>query len=105
VVPWLPQAGAGFIVAIVLGYLHARFIWFPFEPIGLFIATEEWGTLTGIWTMFFGAWILKVMTIRMGGSKMYEERGVPIATGFIAGFAIVALFGGAALVWRFFFPY
>jgi len=105
VVPWLPQAAAGFIAAIALSYLHTRFIWFPFEPIGLFIATEEWGTLTGIWTMFFGAWILKVMTLRIGGSKMYEERGVPIATGFIVGFVIVALIGGAALDWRFFFPY
>jgi hypothetical protein len=104
-VPWLPQAAAGFIAAVVLSYLHGRFIWFPFEPIGLFIATEEWGTLTGIWTMFLAAWILKVLTLRIGGSKAYEEYGVPIATGFIAGFVIVALLGGAALDWRFFFPY
>lgn len=102
---WLPQAAAGFIAAVALSFLHARFIWFPFEPIGLFIATDQWSILTGMWTMFFGAWILKVMTLRIGGSKMYEERGVPIAMGFIVGFVIVTLIGGAILDFRFFFPF
>lgn len=55
--------------------------------------------------MFLGAWALKVLTLRIGGSKAYEEYGVPIVVGFIAGFALIALIGGAALVWMFFFPY
>jgi len=103
--PWIPHAAAGFLAAVVLSYLHSRFVWFPFEPIGLFIATEEWGALQGLWTMFLAAWILKVMTLRMGGSKAYEELGVPIAVGFIVGFVITALIGGAVLDLRFFFPF
>jgi hypothetical protein len=103
--PWIAQAVAGFIAALALSYLHARFVWFPLEPFGLFIATEEWGTLTGIWIMFLAAWVLKYLTLKMGGAKAYENIGVPAATGFIAGLVIVGLLGGAGLVLRFFIPY
>ncbi len=103
--PFWPQALAGFLIAIILGVLHARYIWFPFEPIGLFIATEEWELLAGLWTTFLVAWIAKLLTLRIGGSKAYENYGVPFASGFVTGFTIIGLIGGAILVLRFFVPF
>jgi len=43
--------------------------------------------------MFLAARILKGLTLRIGGSKAYEEYGVPIMAGFIVGFVLVALIG------------
>jgi len=101
----LARHKAGFLIAIILGVLHARYIWFPFEPIGFFIATEEWELLAGLWTTFLVAWIAKFLTLRIGGSKAYENYGVPLASGFVMGFTIIGLIGGAILILRFFVPF
>jgi hypothetical protein len=37
----------------------------------------------------------KTVTLRVGGSKLYENAGVPIAAGFVAGCVIAILFGSA----------
>jgi hypothetical protein len=102
---WWPHALIGFIVAFALNYLHARFIWFPFEPIG-FLFALDWGSqLSGVWMSAFIAWALKVITLRIGGSALYESTGRPVAAGFIIGFAIVSVIGGTIGVVRFFFPF
>jgi len=89
----------------MLSYLHAKFLWFPLEPLSLFIATEGWDILTGIWIMFFVAWVLKHLALKIGGAKLYKNVDVPIATGFIAGLVTIGLFGGAGLNLGFFVPY
>jgi hypothetical protein len=55
--------------------------------------------------MVLAAWILKLVTLRVGGSKSYERLGVPVATGFLAGYAVAILIGGALSVVRFFIPF
>jgi hypothetical protein len=102
---WWPQALAGFIVAFVLNYMHTRFIWFPFEPIGFLLAVEWGSQLAGLWQPALMAWVLKTITIRVGGSKMYESLGRPIAAGFIIGYAVMAVIGAIIGVVRFFFPF
>jgi len=48
------------------------------------------------------AWVLKTLTLRIGGSKAYEEIGSPIAGGVIAGCMAFILIGGLMGVTRFF---
>lgn len=102
---WWPQALAGFIIAFALNYLHARFIWFPLEPMGLLIAVDHWTILMALWQSALIAWVIKILTMRVGGSKIYEEMGKPLASGFIIGFAVTTIIGAAIGVVRFFMPF
>jgi len=103
--PWWPNMLAGIVFAGVLSFLHARFVWFPLEPIGFLLATDGHALIEGIWTMTLAAWILKTITIRVGGSKLYERTGIPAAIGFIIGIVIVTIIGGVLLFIRFFYPF
>jgi hypothetical protein len=103
--PWEPWAAAGAAIIVVLSYLHARFVWFPLEPIGFFVGMSAMSTLHGQWMPFFVAWILKFLTLRIGGSKAYEEIGAPVSAGATTGCVIGATIGGALLVCRFFVPF
>ena len=43
--------------------------------------------------------------MRVGGSKLYENLGLPIAGGFITGYMVAVVLGGTIGVLRFFFPF
>jgi hypothetical protein len=102
---WWPQMIAGIVIAIGLSYMHARFMWFPFEPIGMIIGIDAWSMLQTLWQLAAIAWILKTLTIRIGGSKAYEEHGILVAGGFLVGYALAVLFVGIIGIYRFFFPF
>jgi len=102
--PWVPHFAAGFIFVGLLSWLHARYIWFPFEPVGFILgigAGFEWG----FWTYALIAWALKQITLRVGGSKLYEEVGAPVAGGYIAGHMLALIPGIIVSRYRFFFPF
>jgi len=103
--PWIEYAALGAVIIAVLSWLHARFIWFPLEPIGFILGTTSPSTLFGLWSAFLAAWILKVITLRIGGAKFYEEYGTPIASGVITGCMIGMILGGLLLIIRFFIPF
>ena len=103
--PWWPNMLAGIVFAGLLSFMHARFVWFPLEPIGFLLATDGHALIEGIWTMALVAWVLKTITLRVGGSALYERTGIPTAIGFIIGIVIISFVGGLLLVTRFFVPY
>jgi hypothetical protein len=103
--PWWPHMLAGMAFAGLLSFLHARFVWFPLEPIGFLLATDGHSLIEGIWTMALAAWIFKTVTLRVGGSKLYEKTGIPTAIGFIIGLVVISIVGGIVLVVRFFHPF
>jgi hypothetical protein len=107
--PALPPFTAQFIVGILIAgaltYLHSRFVWFPLEPVGFYLGTDYNVWLEGCWSMFLAAWVLKAITLRIGGSKLYERVGIPLATSFVIGFAGVTFLGSIFLLYRFFFPF
>jgi hypothetical protein len=100
-----PQMLAGFIITTVLTFLHSRFVWFPFEPMGFMLALSYPGIRSGFWFSFLVAWIAKTLTLRIGGSKLYEEVGMPAAGGMLAGTMVAVLFGGLLGIYRTFFPF
>jgi hypothetical protein len=55
--------------------------------------------------MFVATWVLKIVTLRIGGSKLYQNRGLPFAGGFVVGFVIISFVGSLALIIRFFVPF
>jgi len=61
--------------------------------------------LFGWWLAFLVAWVLKILTLRLGGSRAYEEIGVPFAGGVLGGYAIVNFVFALIGVIRFFAPF
>jgi hypothetical protein len=100
-----PQLVAGFVIVGLFTYLHARFVWFPFEPMGFILGTAYASLLAGYWFTFLVAWVAKTITLRIGGSKLYEGTGIPIAGGIIGGAMIAVLFGGLIGIYKFFLPF
>ena len=103
--PWIPYMLLGMVWIAILSVLHARFVWFPLEPIGWLIGTTAASALFGLWTPFLVAWILKMLTFRLGGAKLFENRGSPIASGAVTGCVIGMAFGGVLFIIKFFVPY
>jgi hypothetical protein len=102
---WWPQMLLGFVVAFALNFLHARYVWFPFDAIGFLLGTDMWSVVPAVWQAALIAWLLKTITLRIGGSRTYEGFGRPIAAGFVIGFALMSFIGGAIGIFRFFFPF
>jgi hypothetical protein len=103
--PWVPHFLLGFIITAALSILHSSFIWFPFEPVGFTLAISYAGTSFGIWSLALIGWVLKTITLRIGGSKAYEGWGLPIATGFIAGYMALLIPGTIIAHIKFWFPF
>ncbi|MEM3605097.1 MAG: DUF6785 family protein [Candidatus Bathyarchaeia archaeon] len=103
--PWIPNFVAGMVVIWVLSWLHARFVAFPLDPYGFLLTFGSRCISEGIWVMVTAAWVLKLLTLKIGGSKAYEEHGVPVATGFLLGYALAILAGGVISAIRFFIPF
>jgi hypothetical protein len=103
--PYLQYILAGMAIVGFLTIMHARFVWFPFEPIGFLFATTAHTLLEGAWTMFAVAWALKEVTLRVGGTKAYEGYGVPTASGFFLGYVLAIFLAGLISLVRFFFPF
>jgi hypothetical protein len=90
--PWIT---AGFLLAAFLTFMHYRFVWWPLEPVGAFLATGGPGVKVGLGFVFIIAYIIKYITLKVGGSKAYTETGVPIAVGFAVGTGLQAIIGMA----------
>lgn len=102
--PWIPHFIAGFVFVGFLSWLHARYVWFPFNPVG-FILGIGTGYEWGFWSLSLVAWILKMLTLKIGGSKAYEEFGAHLAGGYIAGHMLCIIPGTIISKIRFFFPF
>jgi len=102
---WVEYAILGFVIVCVLSWLHYRFVWFPFEPIGFLNGTSYNSLISGLWTSYLVAWIFKTITLRVGGSRAYEEFGVPLASGITIGCLTVFIIGGIVGIIRFFVPF
>jgi hypothetical protein len=85
--------------------MHAKFVTFPLEPMGFILAFSSDGFVWGMALPFFIAWVAKTIILRVGGSKAYEDSGVPAAGGVVVGTMAVSLFRGAMMILRYFYPY
>jgi len=90
VVPWLTT---GFVFVVIMKLLQARFLWIP-DPTMAIVAWDWVGGLHGTWAAASICAILKWTLLRIGGSKLYSEKVVPLVGGFIPGDALNALIAG-----------
>ena len=64
------------LIIVILDFLHARFVMFPFNAVGFVISMSRLNIKMGFWAPFLVAWVLKAITLRVGCSKLYEKVGV-----------------------------
>jgi len=88
---WI-QTGIGIFLVALFTFLRMRYVWFPLNPVGIplagFVLSPAYIFL---WLI---AYIIKYATLKVGGTKLYEEKGVPIAIGVILTWATLLFIGG-----------
>jgi hypothetical protein len=85
--------GLGAGLAILFLWLKARFVWWPFGPIGLAMGST-WAMDHMYFSIFLG-WACKVTMIRLGGLRLFGL-ALPFFFGLLLG---EGLFGGACVLW------
>ncbi|MBO3803021.1 MAG: hypothetical protein JTT11_03975 [Candidatus Brockarchaeota archaeon] len=89
--PWITL---GFVFMVVTRYLYTRILWLP-DPLMAIPAWSYLATVHGIWFACLVVWIIKTIILKVGGSKLYEEKVVPFAGGFMLGNALEVLIAGS----------
>ncbi|MBS7612551.1 OPT/YSL family transporter [Candidatus Bathyarchaeota archaeon] len=103
---WIGIGGvAGFIVVLAISFLRGIYAWFPIHPLGFILATGIFSSFAGSWSIALGAWIAKWLTLKIGGSRAYEEYGMPFVSGYVTGFIIDVILGIIVQITRIFIPF
>jgi hypothetical protein len=67
---------------LFLMFMRARFLWWPFHPIG-FVIGPVW-IMDHIWFTIFLAWLIKTIVVRYGGLRLFQKFR-PLFLGLILG--------------------
>ncbi|MFC1715256.1 DUF6785 family protein [Candidatus Poribacteria bacterium] len=78
---WYIKAG-GALGMLFLMFMRARFLWWPFHPIGFAIG-PVW-IMDHIWFTIFLAWLIKTIVVKYGGLKLFQQLR-PLFLGLILG--------------------
>ncbi len=89
----LKAMGLGAAVSAWLLYMRSSFLWWPFGPIGLVMASTY--AMNRIWFSVFLGWLAKSLVLRVGGLRSYRT-ALPFFLGLLFGEGV---FGGCAAVW------
>ena len=73
---------AGFVFALFLQAMRVRFFWWPFHPLA-FAVSGSW-EMNLLWMPLLIAWVFKVLLLRYGGIKTYQQ-ALPFFYGLILG--------------------
>ena len=74
--------GIGFAFSMFLMTMRARYLWWPFHPLG-YALSASW-TMNLIWLPLFLSWFTKVLLLKFGGLKAHR-RAIPFFLGLILG--------------------
>lgn len=94
---------AGALLSAVLMFLRLKFIWWPFSPIALVVGAGSLAAYGSLGFMLV-ALIAKWLTIKIGGAKLYERYGVPVATGIALGTGLCMFIGMLIVAYLAFVP-
>ena len=87
--PALAWTGVGLGITVLLSVLRARFVWWPFHPIGFAVANT--GTLDWLFMPTLLGWACKVLVVRYGGLAGYRQ-ALPFFIGLVLGDYAISAF-------------
>ncbi len=85
--PTLPVVVAGILVTLALYLARGRFPRLFFRPEGMVLGLISFAS--PFLDCYIIAYVAKYLTLRIGGVKVYEEKGVPLATGLFVGVGLL----------------
>ena len=92
--------GIGVVTTVALAVLRARFMWFPFHPIGYILAPSHFMKMC--WAGIFVAWLARMILLRVGGAQSIRRGLVPFCVGmFTACIVSIVIFDVVGLYLRF----
>jgi hypothetical protein len=83
--------GVGFVVVIVLSFLHTRFVWWNLHPVAYPLSSSLNWSMSWMWSSIFVSWLIKSLILRHGGIHSYRK-SVPFFMGLILGDYLVGGF-------------
>jgi hypothetical protein len=86
-VPRVLAAGFGAGVTTLLTILRARFVWWPFHPIGYVVANTY--TMDWLWCPTLLGWTCKALILRYGGVRLFRAT-LPFFIGLVIGDILIA---------------
>jgi hypothetical protein len=78
----------GLLLSLGFYLIRFRFPTFPLHPAGILLGALFYGQL---WMPALMALIAKYITMKVGGTKMYEEKGIPVAVGLIMSMGFIMI--------------
>ena len=94
---WI-QIGFGVILVGFFMFMRARYAWFPLNPIGIPLA--GFVLSPGYIFLWLLAYVIKYTVLKIGGTKLYEEKLVPMAVGIILMSVILLFIAGLVTILR-----
>ncbi|MCS7112555.1 MAG: OPT/YSL family transporter [Candidatus Bathyarchaeota archaeon] len=88
---WIQFVVGAAMVSIIYA-LHARFPWFPVNPGGIVIGAFDLVQSVFLLTPAIIAYVAKLVILRIGGTRIYEDVAMPFAIGMAATTGIIVLF-------------
>gem|GEM_PF-334096 len=83
--------GIGFVLTLFFAFLRQTFMWFPLHPLGYVVAGSHFGYV--FWFTCLLAWIIRFVTLRIGGAHSIRRGLVPFSVGmFLACIASIIIF-------------
>ncbi|RLF03166.1 MAG: hypothetical protein DRK00_09105, partial [Thermoprotei archaeon] len=81
---WWLQASMGFVASLIIMFARLRYpiISNFLHPVGIFLAGRWIG---GFALCQISAWLIKFLILKIGGTKLWENFGVPFFAGLLAG--------------------
>jgi hypothetical protein len=84
----------GIVLGVVVTAMNAMFAWWPLHPIGFMLGiTLGWG----LWNWALLAFIVRVLILKIGGSKLYNK-AIQIVLGSLIGYALMSVLEFLAVV-------
>jgi len=90
--------GAGAGITIILAVLRTQFVGFWLHPIGYILANTY--CIHGIWGSFLVAWVIKFLSLKIGGPRFIRERMTPFFAGLFVGAVVMMAFWDVIAVVR-----
>jgi len=90
-VPAMAASGIGLLISMLLGFMRARFFWFPLHAAGYAVTSNK--TMSFFWFSIFLSFVFKYVCLKQGGLRLYR-RAIPFFLGLVLGEFIVTSFWG-----------